>query len=73
MPGALTFPLGGWSAGSRGVGSAGYIMSYSRPPPPCPHTGQVLVQGAKVRKQGVAVFVQAHLTASQVPRHMLQA
>ena len=37
------------------------------PPPPCPTTGQVLVQGAKVRKHGVPVFGQARVTARHVP------
>ena len=36
--------------------------------PPCPNTGQVLVQGAKVRKQGVAMFGHARVTARHVPR-----
>ena len=36
-------------------------------PPPCPNTGQVLVQGAKVRKHGVAVFGQARVAARHIP------
>jgi hypothetical protein len=35
---------------------------------PCPNTGQVLVQGAKVRKHRVSMFGQARVTARHVPR-----
>ena len=41
--------------------------SHNAPPPPCPNTGQVLLQGAKVRKQGVAVFGQARVTMQRGP------
>ena len=34
-----------------------------KPPPPCPNTGHVLVQGAIVRKHGITVFGQARVTA----------
>ena len=37
------------------------------PPPPCPDTRQVLVQAAKGRKHGVAVFGKARVTAWHVP------
>ena len=40
------------------------------PPPGCPNTGQILVQGAKVRKHGVAVFGQARGIAQHVPRNL---
>ena len=39
------------------------------PCPPRPNMGQVLVQGAKMRKHGVAVFGQARVTARHVPRN----
>ena len=41
-----------------------YCMPY---PPPRPNMGQVLVQGAKVREHGVAVFGQARVTVWCVP------
>ena len=39
------------------------------PLPPCPSTGQVLVQGAKVRKHGGAMFGHARAAAQHVPRN----
>ena len=39
------------------------------PPTPCPNMGQILVQGAKVRKHGCAVFGQARFTVRHVPRN----
>ena len=42
------------------------------PPPPCANTGQVLVQGAKVRKHGVAVFGKARVTAWHVSTLLLK-
>ena len=49
--------------------SPGPLPPSPPPPPPCPNTGQVLVQGAKVRKHRVGVFGQAHSTARHVPRN----
>ena len=51
---------GDWSAGVAGT---------PPPPPPCANTGKVLVQGAKVRRHGVAVCGQARVTARHVPRN----
>ena len=42
---------------------------HSYPPPPCANTGEVLVPGPKVRKHGVPVFGQAHVSARHVLRN----
>ena len=47
----------------------GIPLLHHTPPAPGPNTGQVLFQGAKVRKHGVAVFGQARVTARHVPRN----
>ena len=44
-------------------------LSHFQSPPLRPNTGQVLLQEAKVRKHGVAVFGQAHVTAWHVPQN----
>ena len=57
----------------RGCGSATPARVQSCPsgggPPSCLNMGQVLIQGAKVRKHGVAVLGQARVTVRHVPRN----
>ena len=50
-----------------GGGSEVTGQRISAHPPSCPNTGQVLVQGAKVRKHGVAVCGQACVAARYAP------